>query len=363
MIDRIRHRTAGAAAALVLILLAGGCTGAALPEVTEPSASPVALGPLLPPATSEPELTVDRGLATALDKEFASAEYKDLRSVIVLAQGRTAYERYFQSGPSDYHHIFSVTKSVISTLIGIAIADGTIRGVDATLAELLPDRAGDMTETVAKTTLEQLLTMMGGFNDDDPEPILGDTATDWVADILTKQTFDPGDTWYYSSNSAHLAAAVLTEATGMHVLDYARAKLFDPLGIPSTPATEPDINDPDALDGAGLGWAVDPQGVNAGGYGLRLRAQDMAKLGMLYLHDGVWEGQRVIPADWVHDATTKRADKGRRRRIRLPVVGRPDRRGPDLRRLRQRRAADPRDPQPRTCRRVPGVDRSRDRPS
>ena len=309
MITGVR-RAPWLAGSFALLLFAGGCTATAQPQVAAPaaavSASPAALGPQLPYASSEADLSVDRGLAAALDKEFASAQYKDLRSVIVLAHGRTAYERYFKSGATDYHQVFSVTKSVISTLIGIAIADRAIPSVDATIAELLPDHAEHMTKAVAKTTLKQLLTMKGGFNDDDPEP----TATNWVADILDKQTWDPGSQWYYSNNSAHLAAAVLAEATGMPVLDYARAKLFDPLGIPTTPAAQPDITDPDALDGAGFGWAVDPQNINVGGYGLRLRAQDMAKLGLLFLHNGSWEGHQVVPADWVHQATTKRADNG-----------------------------------------------------
>lgn len=94
----------------------------------------------------------------------------------------------------------------------------------------------------------------------------------------------------------------------MPVLKYARAKLFDPLGIPNAPAAQLPVNAPDALTGAGFGWAVDPQGMNFGGYGLRLRAQDMAKLGLLYLNGGVWEGEQVVPADWVHQATTKQAD-------------------------------------------------------
>ena len=309
MITGVR-RAPWLAGSFALLLFAGGCTATAPPQVAAPaaavSASPAALGPPLPYASSEADLTVDQGLAAALDKEFASAQYKDLRSVIVLAHGRTAYERYFKSGSSDYHQVFSVTKSVISTLIGIAIAERAIPSVDATLAELLPDHAEQMTKAVAKTTLKQLLTMKGGFNTDDPEA----AAPNWVADILDKQVWDPGTHWYYSNNSAHLAAAVLAEATGMPVLDYARAKLFDPLGIPTTPAAQPDVTDPDVLDGAGFGWAVDPQDINLGGYGLRLRAQDMAKLGLLFLHNGSWEGHQVVPADWVHQATTKRADNG-----------------------------------------------------
>ncbi len=227
----IRGRTAWVASALSVILLAGGCTGTEPRQGTEPSASLAALGPLLPMATSEADLTVDRGLAAALDKEFASGEYKDLRSVIVLADGRTAYERYFQSGPTDYHHVFSVTKSVISTLIGIAIADGAISGVDATLAELLPDRAGDMTKSVAGTTLEQLLTMMGGFTDEDPGP----TVTDWVADILNKQALDPGSGFAYSSNSVHLVSAILAEATGHAGPGLRPGQAVRPAGDPQHP--------------------------------------------------------------------------------------------------------------------------------
>ncbi|MGB7982685.1 MAG: serine hydrolase [Candidatus Nanopelagicales bacterium] len=298
------------ASALALILLAGGCSGTAPKQSTEPSlvmsASPGTLQSVLPPADSEADLTVDRGVAAALDEEFASGEYADLRSVIVLADGRTAYERYFQSAPSDYHHVYSVTKSVLSTLVGIAIADGAIPGVSATLAELLPDKSEDMTKSVANTTLEQLLTMMAGFTSQVPGP----TVTDWVADILEQGALEPGSNWSYSDNGAHLVSAVLAEATGMPVLDYARATLFDPLGIPSTPAAQQDVRDPEAFTGPGFGWAVDPRGVNVGGFGLRLRAQDMAKLGLLYLQDGVWEGQQVVPSDWISRATTEQADNG-----------------------------------------------------
>jgi CubicO group peptidase (beta-lactamase class C family) len=90
------------------------------------------------------------------------------------------------------------------------------------------------------------------------------------------------------------------------LLDYARATLFDPLGIQTRPADQPTFTDwADLTDPAGFEWYVDPHGVNTGGLGLALRARDMAKIGLLYLNLGAWQGQQVVPADWVTTATTE----------------------------------------------------------
>lgn len=128
---------------------------------------------------------VDQRLAAALDEEFASDDYAGLTSVIVLSDGRTAYERYFGSEATDHQHVWSITKSIVSTLVGIAIGEGRIGGVEATLAQLLPDHAGVMAPAVAGITLEQLLTMTAGFADDLSSP--GDA----VASILTKRPPTP----------------------------------------------------------------------------------------------------------------------------------------------------------------------------
>jgi CubicO group peptidase (beta-lactamase class C family) len=235
-----------------------------------------------------------------LDEEFASNDYAGLVSVIVLADGRTVYERYDDSAATDHHHVWSVTKSIISTLVGIAIGEGKIAGVDATLAQLLPEHAEDMAPGVAGTTLEQLLTMTAGLADDLPE------TDDPVASILREQAVDPGTKFSYTNNSAHLVAAILVEATGMPLLEYARATLFDPLGITTRPADQPTFTDwADLADPSGFGWYVDPQGVNLGGFGISLRAQDMAKIGLLYLDHGSWQGRQVVPAHWVTTATTE----------------------------------------------------------
>jgi len=296
-----RARAMWIGAALAAVLLAGGCSGTTRPPDGDASpASPTALAPLLPVATSEADLAVDRELSVALDREFASDDYAGLRSVIVLADGRTAYERYYDSVATDHHHVWSVTKSIISTLVGIAIGEGKIPGVDATLAQLLPDHAENMAPVVAGITLEQLLTMTAGLADDLPR------SDDAVASILGKQAIDPGLRFSYANNSVHLVGAILVKATGMPLLEYARAMLFDPLGIPTRPADQPTFTDwSDLTDPAGFGWYLDPQGINLGGLGISLRAQDMAKIGLLYLDHGAWQGQQVVPADWVKTATTE----------------------------------------------------------
>ena len=299
---RVRARWVGAVLVMLLAaLLTASCTATTTRrDGAVSSASPTALAPLLPFPTSEADLTVDQELAAALDREFTSEDYAGLLSVIVLADGRTAYERYFDSVATDHHHVWSVTKSIVSTLVGIAIGEGKVPGVDATLAQLLPDHAEDMRPVVAGITLEQLLTMTAGLPGDLPG------SDDAVASILEQRPFDPGSEFSYANNSVHLVAAILVRATRMPLLAYARDVLFDPLGIPTRPAVQPTFTDwSDLTDLSGFGWYVDAQGINLGALGISLRAQDMAKIGLLYLDHGVWQGEQVVPAEWVTRATTE----------------------------------------------------------
>jgi CubicO group peptidase (beta-lactamase class C family) len=184
-----------------------------------------------------------------------------------------------------------------------------LRGVDQTLGELLPAYAADMEPEEAAITLRQLLTMTAGFPStlgvDVPHWVLTD---DWVKGILTDRLEQPpGERFAYSDASSHLLAAVLAEAVGTSVLDYARAKLFDPLGITTRPA--PDLlaveeNAP-AYERADFAWPHDPQGVQMGFSFLKLTARDMAAIGRLYLDEGRWQGEQVVPTGWVDDATSE----------------------------------------------------------
>lgn len=273
------------------------------------SASP-SVPPPLPTATAPEDRAADEALAQTLDTELAKPAYKDLRSMIVLAHGRTVYERYFGSLPEDRHQVWSVTKSVVGTLVGIALEQGKISGLDATLGTLLPDHADRMTPGQAEVTLERLLTMTGGFVDEPPGMDGQQGHDDWIASTLEYSSATPKERFSYSSGTSHLLAAILEEATGESVLDYAREVLFDPLGIVTQPAEQPvaTLKDVAVLDGPGFAWATDPQARNLGPYGLRLRAQDLAALGLLYLHDGVWKGEQVVPKTWVREATSDQVE-------------------------------------------------------
>jgi CubicO group peptidase (beta-lactamase class C family) len=169
-----------------------------------------------------------------------------------------------------------------------------------------------MTPSVARVTLRQLLTMTGGFTDTSsiPHGELGNPP-DWVRAFLPHQDTAPGAEFHYSDYGAHLLAPILVQATGQSVLAYARAKLFDPLGIVTRPGSEPLFDEAHRPEyqRAGFAWPVDPQGFHTTAFFLKLRPRDMATFGQLFLQDGQWNGRQVIPTAWVHQATTAQAGK------------------------------------------------------
>ena len=233
--------------------------------------------------------------------------------------GEPVLKRYMGgAGPEDYWEVRSVTKSVVSVLIGIAIDQGDIEGVDQTLGELLPDYADVMTPEVAAITLRQVLTHTAGFSESwDLTGLRYWESDDAVRAILAdRAAAGPIDgSFAYSDAGSHLLSAVLTRATGQSVLEFARANLFDPLGIPSEPAFEPvfvaDVADEafwTAFYDADFAWMMDPQGNHGGGAGLKLRPQDLARIGQLYLDGGRWNGEQVISASWVQASTSAQVD-------------------------------------------------------
>lgn len=234
--------------------------------------------------------------------------YDSIRAVLVSVDGQPVVERYTGSTSDQSWNVASITKSVVSTLVGIAVAEHRLAGLDQNLATVLPAYAAIMRPEVAAITVRQLLTMTAGF----PDTWDGDasfvSSPDWVRAILTAGIDEPpGRFFAYSDAGPHLLSAILTRATGQSVLEYARAKLFDPLGIPTEPAT--DIvavpGNTEMYDATkGFTWPVDPQGFQVGCCLLTLRPADLLKLGQLYLDQGQWNGNPVLPSAWVQEATT-----------------------------------------------------------
>lgn len=242
-------------------------------------------------------------LETELKRRLASGpeSVRAVRSILISVDGTTELALYQGSGATDHRHVWSVTKSVLSILVGIAIDEGKLR-LDQPLSELLPDHALVMTDDQKETTLRQLLTMTGGMAGDDGG--LNPEAKDPIGLLLTYSSTGRRDVFVYSNSSAHLVAAVLRVAVGRSLLDYAREKLFDPLGIDSRPAWEGVNRNPnDGFDDAGFAWQTDSTGTQIGAYGLKLTPPDLVKLGELYLDEGRWHGRRIVSADWVRAST------------------------------------------------------------
>ena len=276
----------------------------------------------------------------ALAAEVADGDYGYVDRLLLVAEGRIVFdERYDQdyveisrgqSGPlgcgtdacdspddvhdfnylhpdrhpfyegREVHSLQSVTKSVTATLIGIAIRRGEIPGVQTPVFELLGhyDLSG-LDPRVRNATLEDLLTMRLGIEWHENDRPLDDTNTtlqleksdDWVAFTLAQPAdSDPGVKWNYNSGGSHLMSAIILQATGQTTAEYAEEHLFGPLGIRD------------------YHWKKDPQGLPDTEGGLYLAAEDLARIGVLYLQDGVWEGERLLPEGWVAAATARRVD-------------------------------------------------------
>jgi len=232
---------------------------------------------------------------------------KDLDSVLVIRNGYIVLEMY----PSylDYgfttipkynenmtHILHSVTKSFTSALIGIAIQQGLIEGVNQKVVDFFPSRTIENLDSRKQNmTLKHLLTMTTGFEWDEWSYPYTDSRNmliqminsgDAVQFMLNRPMLsNPGEEWIYCTGASHLLSAILTQVSGYRALQFAREFLFGPLGI------------------ARAFWPPDSQGINYGGSELRITPRAMAKFGFLYLNNGTWDGQQIVPADWVINST------------------------------------------------------------
>jgi CubicO group peptidase (beta-lactamase class C family) len=223
--------------------------------------------------------------STALEQAFANAgRLPFVHSVLIIRHGRLAAEEYFQGFRSTHgHNVKSVSKSFLSVLVGIALDEGHLKGLDEKVLDFFPDiETTDPDPRMQQITIRHLLTMRAGYDTErnNYSQIFG--SSNWVETILNfPLTYNPDDQFSYNTCQTHLLSAILTRAAGMSTKEFAERYLFDPLNITIR------------------SWAIDAQGNYFGGNNMHFTARDMAKLGYLYLKRGKVGGQRIVSSDWV----------------------------------------------------------------
>lgn len=255
-----------------------------LREVTEADTS----------SATTPSVRTTRGFDGALlDSVYARAsELPRLRSLLIARHGELFLEEYFAgTRPEDLANIKSASKSVISALVGIAIAEGELEGVDQPVLPFFKQYLGeDADPQKREITIGHLLSMQSGLRSTSSGRY-GEwvSSSNWIQYAITQPMVDePGGRMQYSTGSSHLLSAILTEATGQSTLEYMREKLAEPLSIELRP------------------WTQDPQGIFLGGNNMHMRPREMLRFGELYRKGGRWEGQQLLPVEWIETSWTPR---------------------------------------------------------
>ena len=248
--------------------------------------------------TSTPEEQGMSSAALARLLDFGTTLSFD--SLLIARHGRIVLDAYYGRRAADLPHVMnSATKAVIGTLAAIAYKDGLLDRLNHPALEFFSDRSvaldlpggrsiADFDDKRKAITVQSLLDMTSGIDWTEQSKRLEtfiemERSPDWIKFILDRpMSATPGDIFNYNSGNSHLVSAIITKLTGMSALDYAKARLFGPLGIGAS------------------SWRHDPQGITTGGNGLSMLPRDMAKIGYLYLRNGEWEDKRLLPPDWIN---------------------------------------------------------------
>lgn len=262
----------------MLLALSVGCKNQAPADTSLPRSNPEAEG-----VSSEE-------LLTFLDS--AAAGRHEFHSIMILRHGKVIAEGWWAPYRPDLRHtLYSVSKSFTSTAVGFAVTEKLL-SVEDKVVSFFPDQLPDsVSPFLAEMKIRDLLTMTAGQSPD-PSNEITSSGRNWVPAFLSLPVADePGSRFLYNSMATFMLSAIVQKVTGEKVADYLQPRLFKPLGI------------------EGIDWESSPEGINAGGWGLRAKTEDMAKFGQLYLQKGMWNGKQIIPAEWIEEATTFKIDQ------------------------------------------------------
>lgn len=236
------------------------------------------------------------------------AEYGNINGIVIVRNGSIAYERYYNGyGPDDAHHVASITKSIISALIGIAIDAGYIKNIEQKVLDFFPEYVPDAADKQKREiTIRHLLTMTAPYPFEDWHEPLDKMCMqpDWVTYTLDMlgQRGSIG-AFKYSTAGAHLLSAIITRSTGQSAREFANERLFTPIGMKEIPDYEMKSFGFEDLFGKNVkGWVRDPSRNSTGGWGLTLSPRDMARFGVLYLNRGMWDNNQIISGNWIDES-------------------------------------------------------------
>ena len=302
----------------LILLLLPGYSGVAPGSVTNP---PVERDGDWPTATLE-DSGFDVDKMRQLTQRLESGEHANAHMVLVEYDGQLVYEKYLsgddqtwgisvghrQFDDSSLHDLRSVSKSITSLLLGIALGDYFEDALARPVIEYFPEFAAQVTPGVEQVTLHQVLTMSAGFEWNEMDLPYSSHKNDArrmyytpdpVQFVLTKPLISkPGDSWYYNGGLTMVIAAVVEKVSGKPFLEFAREALFNPLEILSKD-----------IEWRGIGiWRGRLQTPSAAS-GLRMRARDLAKIGSLVLHEGRWQGNQIVSREWIQASSLRHMEQ------------------------------------------------------
>ena len=239
---------------------------------------------------SEPEA---QGVSSADVLAFVDAADKQLdgmHSLMVVRHGKVVTEGWWTPYAAAHNHLlYSLSKSFTSTAVGFAVAEGKLSIDDEVLKFFPEDAPSNPSDNLKAMRVRDLLMMSAGHQDE----------ISWVANKLSAKAFlenpvphKPGTHFKYNTPATFMLSAIVQKQTGQTVLDYLRPRLFEPLGI------EHPV------------WDANFQGISLGGYGLRVRTEDIARFGQLYLQRGKWQDRQLLPPEWIDLATSRQTSNG-----------------------------------------------------
>ena len=216
----------------------------------------------------------------------------EFHSIMINRRGNTLLEGWWEPFRKEYvHALYSLSKSFTSTAIGLLHDEGKL-SVDDTVVSFFPGKLpSPVSKNLAAMRVYDLLTMHTGHEQGTMGRIASSDTDDWVRNFLHLDVpKPPGTHFMYNTGASYLLSAIAQQVSGQNLMEFLQPRLFEPLGI------------------VGADWQEDPQGINLGGFGLRVRTQDILNFGQLYLQQGQWKGKPLLSAKWVAEATRKQVN-------------------------------------------------------